>query len=340
MIDGSDVMLLAGQWSTDAGKRTASVSSEDIDVTELGFESVAASSEVAPPEVTSSCSGTLLSSGPTQAVAHPSGLHTHLACTPINGLATEHCARQTLGGLPQHLAAEFVLPHFPPSLTSFALSPGTALRPWRRRRQGRDTSAAAVGGGGRPRAGAAERGTDRLGGRPAVQRQARLDDVHSRPIIDSILPSDWSLETGRYDGVCHRRTVSSGYSRLASRLSCVTKTASVDRRNSCLSATHPFSAQHSRQPKCSMQYEPASLLETKRSSNQLLRRAFCEQVLNDDNAFLKAYHKQRENRDVEISAWRPGQGQGEVRVANFTSPVSVCCARHIHVVASLIANVV
>ncbi len=89
-----------------------------------------------------------------------------------------------------------------------------------------------------------------------------------------------------------------------------------------------------------MQYEPASLLETKRSSNQLLRRAFCEQVLNDDNAFLKAYHKQRENRDVEISAWRPGQGQGEVRVANFTSPVSVCCARHIHVVASLIANVV
>ena len=65
-----------------------------------------------------------------------------------------------------------------------------------------------------------------------------------------------------------------------------------------------------------------------------LRRALCQQLLDNDNAFLKAFHKQQENRAVEISAWQPRPGLGEVRVANYISPVSVrglscmvCCTR-------------
>ena len=57
----------------------------------------------------------------------------------------------------------------------------------------------------------------------------------------------------------------------------------------------------------------------------MLRRALCEQLLDNDNAFLKAFHQQRENRSVEISAWQPRPGLGEVRVANYISPVSVRC---------------
>ena len=54
-----------------------------------------------------------------------------------------------------------------------------------------------------------------------------------------------------------------------------------------------------------------------------MRRAFCEQLLDNDNAFLMAFHKQRENRELEISPWRPRPGLGEVRVANYISPVEV-----------------
>ncbi len=62
--------------------------------------------------------------------------------------------------------------------------------------------------------------------------------------------------------------------------------------------------------------------------NHILRRALCQQLLDNDNAFLKAFHKQRENRSVEISAWQPRPGLGEVRVATYISPVSVrCCSR-------------
>ena len=64
--------------------------------------------------------------------------------------------------------------------------------------------------------------------------------------------------------------------------------------------------------------------------NPALRRAFCEQLLKDDNAFLNAYHVRRENRDVEISAWQPQEGLGQVRVANFVSPLSVSSARCTH----------
>jgi len=70
VLDRSDAMLHAGQTSADAGERMASVSSEGIDVTELGFEGIAAAPEAAPAEVTSSCSVTLLISAPTQAAAH------------------------------------------------------------------------------------------------------------------------------------------------------------------------------------------------------------------------------------------------------------------------------